>query len=265
MSQRRRVISMGGTLRIERTEGVYGPTIQGEGVNAGMPITFVRFYGCDFHCSWCDTPFAVPLLNNNTGVYDELTIDEIWNRINAIGCKNVVLSGGHPLIYGKKLIPLAEKLKEEDCFIQVETQGSIVPPKLLMPFVDFWSISPKLPSAGDMMYKNWKAVPYFIEYFAWHLNPIEAVQLKFVISDQLDYRWLKATLDGYQPSIANLPIALQPEGQELQENFNIHEYTRAIEKLVKYVGNDLDYWQKFRCIRVLPQLHKIIWQKERKR
>ena len=38
---------------------VFGPTIQGEGAEAGLPTHFVRFGGCDYRCSWCDTMYAV--------------------------------------------------------------------------------------------------------------------------------------------------------------------------------------------------------------
>ena len=38
---------------------VFGPTVQGEGELQGVPCYFVRLGGCDFKCSWCDTPHAV--------------------------------------------------------------------------------------------------------------------------------------------------------------------------------------------------------------
>jgi 7-carboxy-7-deazaguanine synthase len=38
---------------------VFGPTIQGEGALAGLPTLFVRFGGCDYRCSWCDSLLAV--------------------------------------------------------------------------------------------------------------------------------------------------------------------------------------------------------------
>src|SRR5262245_60899791 len=38
---------------------IFGPTVQGEGVDQGVVSHFVRFGGCDFRCDWCDTPYAV--------------------------------------------------------------------------------------------------------------------------------------------------------------------------------------------------------------
>ena len=38
---------------------IYGPVIQGEGAVIGKPTVFVRTGGCDYRCSWCDSPYAV--------------------------------------------------------------------------------------------------------------------------------------------------------------------------------------------------------------
>src|SRR5947209_8352955 len=38
---------------------IFGPTIQGEGAEAGLATHFLRVGGCDYRCSWCDTMYAV--------------------------------------------------------------------------------------------------------------------------------------------------------------------------------------------------------------
>jgi 7-carboxy-7-deazaguanine synthase len=38
---------------------IFGPTIQGEGAEAGLSTHFLRVGGCDYRCSWCDTMYAV--------------------------------------------------------------------------------------------------------------------------------------------------------------------------------------------------------------
>ena len=60
---------------------IFGPTIQGEGAEAGLPTHFVRFGGCDYRCSWCDTMYAVdPAVVRATP--SALSVDEIVERLD---------------------------------------------------------------------------------------------------------------------------------------------------------------------------------------
>ena len=34
-------------------------SLQGEGIEIGLPTVFVRLFACDLRCSWCDTMYAV--------------------------------------------------------------------------------------------------------------------------------------------------------------------------------------------------------------
>ena len=245
-------------LRLERTEGVFGPTIQGEGIKIGVPVTFVRLYGCDGCCNWCDTPHAVPSLNKNTGIFDTIKAEDIYKRIEKIGCKGVVISGGNPLIFGDKLVPLLLMLLNGGYDTQIETQGSIKPTPLMSIPNIFWSVSPKLPSAGKRMFKNWKAVQYFLSAI-----PPERSQFKFVVADIDDYTALKERLETY-PLMAHRSIILQPEGLQ-NDRYTNENYAVALQKLCIWVSSDVVYWSRYSSFRVLPQLHKIIWQREKKR
>ncbi|MCZ6639200.1 MAG: 7-carboxy-7-deazaguanine synthase QueE, partial [Candidatus Dadabacteria bacterium] len=34
-------------------------SLQGEGLEIGLPTVFVRLFACDLRCTWCDTMYAV--------------------------------------------------------------------------------------------------------------------------------------------------------------------------------------------------------------
>lgn len=63
-------------------------TIQGEGLNAGIPMTFVRLQGCSVGCPWCDTK---PTWDSSAGA--EMTPKEIVAQCTLPW---VCLTGGEP-------------------------------------------------------------------------------------------------------------------------------------------------------------------------
>lgn len=255
-------------IRLEKSEGVYGPTIQGEGINIGINVAFVRLYGCDFRCKWCDTPFS--LGKDMGGEYEEVDAYEILNRLENLLCTNVVISGGNPLSQGKLIDPLLSLLSLNKYFIQVETQGSINPTDIAFSTVDFWSLSPKLRSAGIMESENWKAVPYIMDKVGnidkGDDEPHPDMQLKFVVADRDDYDFLKDRITELG-KLTNIwmPIVLQPEGQQNNQGaFDYLQYAEAFKQIFQWTVEDYNFWDLY-DIRVLPQLHKLIYQKERKR
>ena len=68
-------------------------SIQGEGRRAGVVSVFVRLAGCDLRCKWCDTPYA---LDSEKGTL--LSVEEVVSRIEKYDCREVVVTGGEPLL-----------------------------------------------------------------------------------------------------------------------------------------------------------------------
>ncbi len=59
-------------------------SLQGEGVEIGLPTVFVRLFACDLRCSWCDTMYAVEGRD-----FKNFTIAEVGREIekfDAAGC-----------------------------------------------------------------------------------------------------------------------------------------------------------------------------------
>lgn len=115
-------------------------SIQGEGYFSGSPALFIRFYGCNLNCSFCDTKYA--LTSNN---YKIMTIKDILSfadKINPLYIINhIVLTGGEPFLQIDEY--LLKSLKEKGYYIQIETNGTIEPDSLLYQYIDWITMSPK--------------------------------------------------------------------------------------------------------------------------
>jgi 7-carboxy-7-deazaguanine synthase len=169
---------------------VFGPTVQGEGPEMGRPAYFVRFGGCDFRCTWCDSMYAVdPALVRQTA--RQLQPAEILALVRELegGPDLVVLSGGNPALL--ELGPLVELLHREGFEVAVETQGSRWKPWLGN--VDCLVVSPKGPSSGMDSDEHRRALTHFLDSANEQgARPV----LKAVVFDEpdLEYaRWLALT------------------------------------------------------------------------
>ena len=89
-------------------------SIQGEGSQAGTPSIFIRFFGCNLDCSFCDEPLHKTFKSN-------YSYTELLNEISKYPSKHITISGGEPSLYN--LNPLITKLKKLGYFISIETNG----------------------------------------------------------------------------------------------------------------------------------------------
>jgi len=100
-------------------------SIQGEGPCAGIPTVFVRTFGCNLRCLWCDTKYAVVGEISDTA-YKVMTEEEIIEEIQKHPQTNhVCITGGEPLI--QDLSRLVEMLVKSKYFVYIETNGTIQP------------------------------------------------------------------------------------------------------------------------------------------
>lgn len=94
-------------------------SIEGEGKRAGELTTFIRFYGCNLRCDWCDTKYSY-----NNATYTEMTLDDILRQVVIFNHHNVTITGGEPLIQ-KNIKELLYELYSKGYDINIETNGSI--------------------------------------------------------------------------------------------------------------------------------------------
>jgi len=232
---------------------VFGPTIQGEGPDAGRPCYFIRLGGCDYqHCSWCDTLFSV--LPEEVRKLKRKSADEIVGELCALqdGPSMVVLSGGNPAMHD--LTPLVKELHALHFSIAVETQGSRWQNWLTE--IERLVISPKPPSSGmtstdhdaqtrNFMQKveNWcMPTPYEMAWAA----------LKIVVFDQKDYEWALAFSARYSWA----PLYLSVGTPQIQMTYGQDEYaTGYILRRFAWLADKAATDPRAQHAKVLPQLH----------
>lgn len=236
-------------------------SIQGEGYFIGTPSHFIRFASCNLACRWCDTRYAS---NPDPGSYKELLPIELTTDIRqGPNDQMVVLTGGEPLVQDiATLTQLCARLHLIKRKILVETNGTLYKESLI-PLVNYWSVSPKLPSSGTL---------YDIDVLTKYLllsSVLRAgkraslrepnVYFKFVISTTDD---LIACKDLFNKFIdiewEGVPIIFQPDNYNCKD---INAYLEKLEWLVERVLEDI-VWRDL-GVRVIPQMHQMLWGKKR--
>lgn len=111
-------------------------TIQGEGLLAGTPATFVRLQGCAVGCPWCDTRFTWDLNQtrrisprdmlfkeeSGSDAWAAMTVPLVVVAVAARRPRHVVITGGEPCEHD--LTALTEALHGIGKSTQIETSGT---------------------------------------------------------------------------------------------------------------------------------------------
>lgn len=131
-----------------KVKSIFGPTIQGEGKQAGMGAIFIRFSGCNMWdgrtetraasgCPFCDTDFRGGEFMSATDIVAKCDQLRGFHRPLLI-----VITGGEPFLQpAKDLRTLAIMLQTRGYKTQVETNGTIQ--NEAMSCFDFITVSPK--------------------------------------------------------------------------------------------------------------------------
>lgn len=103
-------------------------SIEGEGIRAGYPAIFIRLFGCNLGCSYCDTKYSC-----SGADYVEKSVNEIVAACEQYSpVKRVTITGGEPLIHQDIRLLVFELIKL-GYEINIETNGSID----ISPFTEF--------------------------------------------------------------------------------------------------------------------------------
>jgi 7-carboxy-7-deazaguanine synthase len=196
-------------------------SIQGEGVDIGLPTVFVRTARCNLQCNWCDTKYSW-----EPG--EERSVESIYDEVLSYGVKRVCISGGEPLLQPEDVTKLVALLEEQGVAIVIETNGSIDLDVIERGQGTRMAVDLKCPSSGMQDRNLFTNVA--------KLRPDDV--LKLVIAHQEDYLFAKRMLERNPPPCH---VVLQPVG-----GLDLRDLAERV------LEDRLD-------VRVLLQLHRYIW------
>jgi 7-carboxy-7-deazaguanine synthase len=211
-------------LRLARLEGqpeVFF-SIQGEGKSLGVPSVFVRTTLCNLHCRWCDTDYTwnwagTRFTHDNDAVpgyqkFDKKTwmadcaVTEVAEAVRIFPCKNVILTGGEPMLQQPSLVRLMHQLRiiAPDYRFETETNGTLMPTPAFDAAIDQYNVSPKLENSNNS--KKLREKPAAYRFFAKSPKAF----FKFVVAAEADATEIIELINRY--NIAPEKVWLMPEG-----------------------------------------------------
>ena len=204
-------------------------SIDGEGIFVGHPATFIRLYGCNLKCSYCDSRYAC-----EGQEYTEMTIKDIIAKADEFGHTHITLTGGEPLIH-KDVASLIKRLARAKYQVNIETDGAVD----IVPYIRrgvIFTLDYKCPSSGmedRMVLTNLKALR-------------EKDVLKFVVGTDEDLHKAKRIIEeyhlrGYCNIFISPVFGFEPK------------------KIVEFILRE-----HLEGVRVQLQIHKFIWDPDKK-
>ena len=206
-------------------------SINGEGLKSGELATFIRFADCNLRCPYCDTKYSY--INP---CFTEESIEDIVNYIQKQNVNNVTLTGGEPLIQ-EGIGELINRLSRLGYRVELETNGSVDISKYVglngVTFtVDYKTLSSKM--TKFMLLENYK-----------YLTKNDVV--KFVCGNDEDLEDAKRIIKEYELDKITNPF-ISPIWGEI-------EFSHIVDFLKE---NNLNN------VRLQLQIHKIIWDKDKR-
>lgn len=216
-------------------------SLQGEGSLIGTPMVFIRFWGCNMACVWCDTKYSwAPEFYGKTPIQkfvpEELAA-HLLNQYPHITWFN--FTGGEPTIHWRRLLPVIKILKSHDKFTSIQTNGKSFPPEFTL--LDKICMDVKCPTSGEKSQLE----------FLTLLRPQDDV--KFVIANEEDWNYMEKVTRTHETKAT---IILQPV---LWEKEDFTTYYDRLRWMVEKLKHSPPLLRKKR-IRILPQFHQLLWR-----
>jgi 7-carboxy-7-deazaguanine synthase len=186
-------------------------SIQGEGLLTGVPSVFVRTSGCPLRCWFCDSDYTSWRVEG-----DDLSVDEVLDRVAAFPARHAVVTGGEPMI-APGIEGLTLGLRRRGYHITIETAATAFKPVEC----DLASLSPKLASSTPLEREGGRFAERH-ERLRWQPGVVQSFmqrhpyQLKFVIDRPEDVGEVRALL-AELPGADAERVLLMPQGVTPEE------------------------------------------------
>lgn len=166
-------------------------SVQGESTGAGLPCVFIRLYGCNVKCAYCDQP------QEKTDRH-KISVEHLVQEAMKYNCKNICITGGEPLIQWEAVYQLAlELVSDYACTVAIETNGCVpISPDLYYPSKLKFVMDIKCPTSGVMHRNVYDNLMYLKS----------KDEVKFVIGNRHDYDFMKQVLKTY-PTPAKILVS----------------------------------------------------------
>ena len=239
-------------------------SIQGEGILVGHRQVFVRTYGCNLRCSYCDSPETLkesgtPLECRVEETPGAWTFRRVANPVPAADLTGIVrgylsephhslsVTGGEPLLHARFLAEWLPDVRALGLKVFIETNG-LLPDHLrrVIGLVDYVSMDFKAPTAtGVDAEGTWCAHREFLEV-ARAVN----VYGKLVVTTRTTDAELEAVLDTICAVDRAIPLILQPVTPTGYEHRSVTP-ARMMELHARAA-------RRLNEVRVIPQTHKMM-------
>lgn len=165
---------------------------------------------------------------------------------------HVTLSGGNPALLSQ-LGSLVDELHRHGITVAVETQGSRWQDWLND--IDEVTISPKPPSSG--METDWEKLDIMISRLSAR-QPGRSFSLKVVVFDDTDLAYAETVHERYP----NVPFYLQTGNPDVSTSDTSSHVSYLLERY-EWLVNAVMQSDRLNDVRVLPQLHTLVWGNKR--
>ncbi|RLG24449.1 7-carboxy-7-deazaguanine synthase QueE [Methanosarcinales archaeon] len=231
-------------------------SIQGEGIYAGVHQVFVRFCGCNLHCSYCDTLPAramdvahcrvenIPGCKDFSTLKNPLSVEDVISSIERLwsaSTRHVSLTGGEPLLQSVFIKQLAEGTNRP---LYLETNSTL--PDAAENIADVIDIA-----ACDIKLEEHHASDDYASLFDRTLETVQKfynnceVFIKIIILPETTTDSLLPAVKAVADIDPCIPVVLQPVSSHAPNTLHLIE-------LMDTAGEYLD------CVRVIPQMHKLL-------